>query len=247
MKTFSAIRVALIKATSRTGALSECVSCSHHASSSCCCKASKQFPKLCLLLAVMMWVVLTGSVAQAQTSTPWRASDIATGANNETKLLWRTSGNRFQIWNLTDGGQASAASEVFGPVYTDGLLWTPIKLGVGGDGLTHLLLRRSDGQAAIWLLNSNLTFNSSLGYGPFTGWTATDMAVASDGSLRLLWTKADGTFGLWTVTPSGTASYSPTFGPISNAAGTWTARRLAVGGDGNIRVLLAQDSGQATI
>lgn len=122
------------------------------------------------MLLLALWSGLGSTSAQAQTPAPWRAFDIVTSNTNETRLIWRTPDNGFQIWNLTDGGQNNVASPVFGPIAS----WSPVKLGVGGDGLTRLLLRRSDGAAAIWTLNAklnaNLTFGSSTpAYGPYTG------------------------------------------------------------------------------
>jgi len=187
--------------------------------------------------------------AQTATPAPWRAFDISTGSDNNTKLIWLTPNNGFQIWNLTNGGQNNAVSPVFGPIYTDGLLWTPIKLGVGGDGLTRLLLRRSDGAVAVWTLDGNLALTASTpAYGPYTGSTCVDMAVASDNSLRLLWTTNTRAFGLWNITPSGTVSYSPvTFGPISDASGTWSASKIGISGDGLVRILLNRSDGQSAV
>jgi len=192
--------------------------------------------------------VLWSACARAQTPAPWRAFDISTGNDNTTRLIWRTPDNGFVVWNLTDGGQNNASSPVFGPISDANGSWSPVKLGVGGDGLTRLLLTRSDGTAAVWTLNSNLTFGSSTpAYGPYSGSTCVDMAVARDNSLRLLWTTSNGSFGLWSIAPGGLPVYSPTFGPYGDASGTWSARKIGIGGDGLVRILLSRSDGQSSV
>lgn len=136
----------------------------------------------------LLWSLLWSASAQAQTPAPWKAFDIVTGANNETKLIWRTPDNGFQVWNLTDQGQNNAVLPLFAPITQNGLAWTPLKLGVGGDGLTRLLLTRSDGAATVWTLNAGLSYGSSTpAYGPSAGSTCVDMTVARDNSVNLLW------------------------------------------------------------
>jgi len=172
---------------------------------------------------MLLLSVLGQGRAEAQTPTPapWRAFDIATGGDNITKLIWLTPDNGFQIWNLTANGQNNAVSPLFGPIVINGQSWNPVKLGVGGDGLTRLLLERSDGAVSIWTLNSDLTFGSSSPiYGPYSGSTCVDMTVARDNSVSLLWITG-AQFGLWKFAPSGALSYSPTFGPYRVCIKRW--------------------------
>ena len=151
------------------------------------------------------------------------------------------------MWNLSDGGARTLASPVFGPITENGLSWSAVKLGLHGDGTTRLLLRRSDGAAAVWLLDGNLNFvSSSPAYGPYSGWTPVDMAVARDGSLRLLWTNT-GRASVWNITLAGQVSLSPTFGPYSESSGSWEARKVAVGGDGLARLLWNRSDGQGAV
>lgn len=202
---------------------------------------------------VFLMLVGLGSVstqrACAQTYAGWTACDIATSKSNDTRLLWRTPDNKFQVWNLNNNGVKTQSSILFGPITTEGFLWTPVRIGVGGDGLTRLLLTRSDGAATVWTLNPDLSLGgSTIAYGPYAGWTPVDMAVARDGSLRLLWTTAAGQASLWNIDTAATVSISPTYGAFADTAGgNWNARRIGVGGDGLVRVLWATAGGQASL
>jgi len=199
---------------------------------------------------VMFLIAIGQKRAEAQTPTPapWRAFDIATGSDNNTKLIWLTSDGGFQIWNVTSDGQNNAASPVFNLPPDSGYIWSPVKLGVGGDGLTRLLLRRSDGAASIWTLNSDLTFRSyTPRQGPYPGWTPVDMAVARDGTARLLWTTTARQALVWNInTANGNYTIGPTYGPFPDTGGTWSAARLAVGGDGLVRMLWVRPDGAAS-
>lgn len=192
-----------------------------------------------------------GTPTPTPTPTPasnWKAQDISTSAGNTTSLLWLKSDNSFQVWNVSDAGANTQDSPVFAPITGSSGNWTPKRVGIAGDGLTRLLLARTDGAATIWTLNSSLGFGSSTAtYGPYAGWSPVDMAVARDGSLRVLWTTSAGQASIWNINTAGTVSISPTYGPFSDAGGTWSTRKMAVGGDGLVRLLWNRSDGQVSL
>lgn len=187
----------------------------------------------------------TGALAPSA----WKAQDISAGSSGMTSLLWLKSDNSFQIWNINDAGVNAQDSPVFAPITGSSGNWTPKRVGIGGDGLTRILMVRTDGAITIWTLNSILGYGSSSDvYGPITGWSCQDMSVLFNNSVQLLWTMSDGHFSTWNCPVGGSPSSSSTFGPYSDAGGSWSARKIGIsGGDGLLRILVNRTDGCSVV
>ncbi|HEY4231578.1 MAG TPA: hypothetical protein VGO79_15520, partial [Thermoanaerobaculia bacterium] len=159
----------------------------------------------------------------------WLAAAIADGADGLSRVLWVAGDGRAALEVL--GSSGSQAVHLF-PAVTN---WSATDVSVGADGKTHVLWTSVSG--AMYLTTVDASGNVSLGttYGPFQNWTAVALDDGPDGSTRVLWRATDGRFSVSLhqgLTLGMTEVLRPA--PVADRS----AEDIAVGSDGNVRVLL---------
>jgi hypothetical protein len=101
--------------------------------------------------------------------------------------------------------------------------------GIGGDAGTRLLWRGTDNRISLWKLNPNLSFNSSLQYGPFDTWLPIAITTRNDNNTVVLWRRTDGLISVWLVDANLNFQFSKVYGPFLG----WIAESLSVDTNGN--------------
>ncbi len=138
----------------------------------------------------------------------WRATDLSTGSDSKTRLLWTRADGRVSLWTETPDGTLESSYE-YGP-YTG---WSAAKVAVGPDGRSRLLWNHVDGRISLWHVETSGIMDSSHEFGPFMGWSCIDAATGADNKTRLLWRNTAGGAALWTVGPDGALESSYGMGP----------------------------------
>lgn len=202
-------------------------------------RASVKSSRLLVALLVATFF-LPASRVFAQTSTFWKAIDIATGSDNKTRMLWKRSNNQITLQILGVNGAVESSSE-YGP-YPGAV---PKAIAVANDGTTRILWTYADGTISLWKLSATGAYESYKAHGPFAGWTAKDLTVGSDGKTRIVWNHTTGLVSLWTVLPSGEfESYAGSgYGPFDG----WSATAVAAGNDGKTRILWNNVDGSISV
>jgi len=97
-----------------------------------------------------------------------RASDIAVGADNKTRVQWTYSSGRIALWKInTVVGSTTAGvietGKFYGPL--GGVM--PLGLSVGGDNQTRQLFQYGDGKTVLWSVADGFTaITNAYTYGP---------------------------------------------------------------------------------
>ncbi len=134
----------------------------------------------------------------------WRATALATGPDNVSRIVWNNTDYRVMLWQVDSAFHFTLAG--YGP-YTDDApqhLWSAVGVSVGPDNLTHLLWSNTDRRAMFWNVNSDFSFTLA-GYGPYTDqtpsqlWSAAAVATGPDGLSHILWDNTDYRAMLWGV------------------------------------------------
>ncbi len=165
----------------------------------------------------------------------WRATALATGPDNVSRIVWNNTDNRVMLWKVDSSFNFTLAG--YGP-YTDGApgnLWSAAGVSVGPDNLTHLLWSNTDRRAMFWNVDSSFNFTLA-GYGPYTDgapqnlWYATALATGPDGLSHVLWDNTDYRAMLWGVDNAFNFTVAG-YGPYTdNAPGNlWSATAISAG------------------
>ena len=178
----------------------------------------------------------------------WHATDLATGPDGLSHLLWNNTDGRVALWTVDNGGGVSATG--FGP-FTDGGTWRATAVSVGPDNVTHLLWNNPTGHVALWNVDSS--FNATVsGFGPYNDngqglWSATALATGPDNVSRIAWNNPDGRVALWTVDAAFNSAITAGYGPYTDgaAANKWSAAGVSVGPDNLMHLLWSNTDGKA--
>ncbi len=170
----------------------------------------------------------------------WSAVSIATGPDEQTRVLWNNADGRMTLWTLGTNNSLNASPPVFGP-YAG---WTAKAISVGPDNNTHILWDNTDGRMTLWTLNSNDQLIGSFPvFGPYSGWTAKGISAGPDGDTHILWDNSDGHMTPWTLDANNTLTGNfPVFGPYAG----WTATSIATGLDNKTHILWNNIDGRMT-
>jgi hypothetical protein len=84
------------------------------------------------------------------------------GLDNNTRILWVSSGGTAAIWSMSNSF-AVVRANVFGPFAG----WASVAIETGRDGLTRLLWDYIDGTTAVCLLGADGSFVNAATFGPF--------------------------------------------------------------------------------
>ena len=166
----------------------------------------------------------------------WKPIDIAVGADNKMRVLWRRSDGRASLW-LVNSGYGLEAGVDHGP-FTNAV---PLSLSVGGDGKTRLMWN-TQGSFHLWLLSPTGVYESQTAHGPYPGWMPLDLAVGSDNKTRMIWERT-GTSGisLWSMGSNGLYEANYDHGPYAQTPDARTKNISHNGTEG--RLLWRQDNG----
>ena len=179
----------------------------------------------------------------------WRATALATGPDNVSRILWNNTDHRVMLWDVAQDFSFSLAG--YGP-YTDDYvppdpgnfynptnLWSAAAVSVGPDNVTHLLWRNADLRAMFWNVASDFSFTLA-GYGPYTDnapqnlWLATALATGPDNLNHFLWDNTDNRAMLWGVdnafsfTVAGYGPYTDDFVSL-DPRNLWSATAVSAG------------------
>ncbi len=153
----------------------------------------------------------------------WTATALAIGGNSLPSLLWNHSADgEIALSTVTPSAAPSTAatSTLYGPFAG----WTATALSAGADSVPHLLWNNANGQASLWNVNADTTYQH-FEYGPYPGWSARALATGPDNLSHLVWDYTDGTLSLWSV-DTGTGAFAfQNYGPYSG----WTAVAVSAG------------------
>lgn len=153
----------------------------------------------------------------------WTADALAIGGNGQPSLLWNHAADgEIALSSVTTAADPSGAASttLYGP-FTG---WTASALSAGADSVPHILWNNSSGQASLWNVNPDTTYQH-FEYGPYSGWSARSLATGPDNISHLLWDNTDGTLSLWALdTGAGTFSFQ-NYGPYPG----WTAVAASAG------------------
>jgi len=173
----------------------------------------------------------------------WRAAALAVGADNKTRLLWRSTAEgsargSAQVWRLDVAGAQMESVARYGP-YAG---WTVEGLSASAaapDNASNLLWSHRDGRASVWRLAADGAHLGGVEYGPFPGWGPAGVASGNAGNDHVLWQNLDGRASLWTLNPAGGIAASAEYGPYP----AWSPSLLAAPlGPGNGPTLLWRGS-----
>ena len=158
----------------------------------------------------------------------WGVSQMATGTDNSTRLLWQRTDGLLALWTLTP------ANDYAGSVSVQRIAGgTVVGMAVGSDNLVRLLWKTASGNTVYWTLASSGRIVRVLSYQSPSGQAPTALAVGADGSTRLLWSDTGGHASVLTVTSIGRAGRPVGF----TLPGGGTASQIAVGKRSDLRVL----------
>ncbi len=124
--------------------------------------------------------------------------------------------------------------------------WSPAQTsGIGGDAITRVLWKGTDGRIALWKLNPNITYNSSVGFGPYDGWIPIAITTAADNNTYVLWQRWDGLVTIWLVNANLQYVTQKTYGPYAG----WFAESLSADTNGNsfCRILWRHTQGSISV
>lgn len=159
----------------------------------------------------------------------WSVTKMATGPDNETRLLWQRTSGPLALWTLSPANDF--AGYVFVPRLTGG---TTVGMGIGSDGLVRLLWKTATGDAVLWTISNGGQVVRRFVFTSPSGQTPAALAIGPDGSGRLLFSGGGSDHAaVRTVTGSGKSGSPVTL----TLPGGGTAVQLAVGKNGDLRVL----------
>ena len=193
---------------------------------------------LCFFCALLCALLLSAAPARAQ-SAP-KATAIAVGGDNLTRLLWSNSDASISLWRMNADGSV-AAQYPYGP-YPG---WVAAALAAGADSAPRVLYNHTaDGQMSLWRMDPTANTFTQNTYGPYPGWAATALAVGGSNAPRILWNHAaDGLMSLWNVNPTTNAFTSANYGPYTG----YTPFLIAAGPNSLPRVLWNQTGGAISL
>ncbi len=168
----------------------------------------------------------------------WEAQAIAVGADNQTRLLWKSAGGACTVWTIAANG-AITSTVPYGP-YGD---YQAQALAVGSDNQTRLLWKSAGGACTVWTIAANGAITSTVPYGPYGDYQAQTIAVGADNQTRLFWKSAGGACTVWTIAANGAITSTVPYGPY----GDYQAQALAVGSDNQTRLLWKSAGGACTV
>ncbi len=177
--------------------------------------------------------------------TGWTVQRVATGSDGLTRVLWTKADGSFSVFVLNSNN-----TTINSPSLNALPGETAIDVAVGKDNQARLLWDYADGRVAVGTIANNGAISNVQIFGPFAGWSGAHLAVGNDGLTRLLWTHTSGAFAVWLLNADNSPhrlganqldvqSFSPQPG--------LTATDVAVGADGNTRLLLDSANGQANV
>ena len=165
----------------------------------------------------------------------WQAVAAASSGDGRTRVLWQAGDGRWAVEVVGPGGRESAV--VFAA--ND---WPPVDISVGADGKTRLLFANADGGMYVASLDASGSVSPGPQYGPAGAWSAIALADAPDGATWVLWRSPDGRSAV-SIHRDGVMTSSVRFEASADGA----VVDLAVGGDGDARILVADAAGAARI
>jgi hypothetical protein len=117
--------------------------------------------------------------------------------------------------------------------------------GVGGDNLTRLLWRATDGSISLYKIDTNNNVISNHSYGPYQGTLAVAMTVAANNNTYVLWRNTNGSMTLWLVDPNLNFVTNIVSGPFPG----WIAEHLSAdtGGMSNLRLTWRHTVGEYAV
>ena len=78
--------------------------------------------------------------------------------------MYKRQDNAFAVWTVDTAGNR-VSTPLYGPIAG----WSGVKIGVGGDLKTRVLLNHTDGRAAVWTLDGAGKITSTPAFGPIAG------------------------------------------------------------------------------
>ena len=188
-------------------------------------------------------------VGGGQSYNPWRATALATGPDNVSRILWNNADHRAMLWDV-DGGFSLLAYAGYGPYTDDSVIpdphsydpgndWHATAVSVGPDNGTHLLWGNSNRRAMFWNVAADFSFTLA-GYGPYTDdapqnlWSVKALATGPDNVSRILWDNTDHRAMLWGVdsafdfTVAGYGPYTDDFVSL-DPGNLWSATAVSAG------------------
>jgi hypothetical protein len=117
--------------------------------------------------------------------------------------------------------------------------------GIGGDGVTRLLWRGTDGSISLWKLDGNLNFLGNHNYGPYYGWEPIAITSAANSWTYVLWRYTDNSVSLWAVDPNLNFGFNRNYGPYTG----WIAETFSADTNGNstLRLIWRNTAGQVSV
>ena len=98
----------------------------------------------------------------------WTAATLSTGADNNTRLLWRNQDGRVDVWNVDTGRGIDAANVISSTHYGSFAGWTATGMAVGSDNHTRLLWTNQDGRANVWNVDTGTGIDRATDLSPST-------------------------------------------------------------------------------
>ena len=173
---------------------------------------------------------------------------VGSGTNNNFRVIWREYDGTASIWNV-DSNLNMVNSPQYGPYisYDPGSPYPAAQTsGIGGDGYTRMLWRRTDSSVSLWKLDPNLNMVSVSNYGPYTGWFPIALCTAPNNNTYMLWNGYDGRATLWQLDSNLNFVNSTIYGPYTG----YLAQGLSCGTattDNSFRVIWREYDGTASI
>ena len=176
-----------------------------------------------------------GPYTDGSPDTPWRATAIATGPDNVSRVVWNNPNGRVILWNVDNG--FNFTYHLYGP-YTDGSPnnpWSVSAVSVGPDNMAHLLWANPDTRVFLWNVDGSFNFTNAI-FGPYTDgspntpWGATALATGPENLSHLLWTNPDNRVIVWGVDSVFNFTYT-LYGPFTDGAAqkVWAATAISAG------------------
>jgi hypothetical protein len=130
-------------------------------------------------------------------------------------------------WNAIHPGVASAQTS-----------------GVGGDGITRILWRGTDGKISVWKLDGSLNGIGAREYGPLPGWTPVAMTVGANNNSYILWRHSSGWTSIWRLDADLNQLGAPR---VEQPYDGWSAETLSTGPGSQLRIIWRHSTGKVSV
>jgi hypothetical protein len=168
----------------------------------------------------------------------WTALFLATGADNNSRLLWQNYDGRLALWTLSPAGDYLGSVSLPAPI--SGNL---AGLSLGTDGLIRLLATLPSGKGHLWTLSESGKIVGSVGLSSLPGATLNAFSVSADGASHLLYSSGKNSAVVLTLAAHGGFVNELTF----KLPGGGSAAQIALGQSGDLRVLWENSDGNGKL